>query len=187
MTERKAAANKGLLPAGQRGFSQVSFFYLPLVYSDRKRLRFAPPISKPRPLFKFGFYDFVLFVGYTYTHATNNFNGTATNLTLTPRHSVKGDLLYALPGKWRLALDYEYKSGQYLSNGTKTRSYWTFGALVEYTWKNYTFFGNVENYTNVRQTNFGSLVSAPNFTPQFTEVWAPLDGIVFNTGIKIRL
>jgi iron complex outermembrane receptor protein len=39
----------------------------------------------------------------------------------------------------------------------------------------------------VRQTNFGSLVSAPNFTPQFTEVWAPLDGIVFNTGIKIRL
>ena len=50
MTERKAAANKGLLPAGQRGFSQVSFFYLPLVYSDRKRLRFAPPISKPRPL-----------------------------------------------------------------------------------------------------------------------------------------
>ena len=137
--------------------------------------------------FKFGFYDFVLFVGYTYTHATNNFNGTSTNLTLTPRHSVKGDLLYALPGKWRLALDYEYKSGQYLSNGTKTRSFWTFGALVEYTWKNYTFFGNVENYTNVRQTNFGSLVSAPNFTPQFTEVWAPLDGIVFNTGIKIRL
>jgi hypothetical protein len=51
----------------------------------------------------------------------------------------------------------------------------------------YTFFGNVENYTNVRQTNFGSLVSATNFTPQFTEVWAPLDGIVFNTGIKIRL
>ena len=137
--------------------------------------------------FKFGFYDFVLFVGYTYTHVTNNFNGTATNLTLTPRHSIKGDLLYALPGKWRLALDYEYKSGQYLSNGTKTRSYWTFGALVEYTWKNYTFFGNVENYTNVRQTNFGSLVSAPNFTPQFSEVWAPLDGIVFNTGIKIRL
>lgn len=137
--------------------------------------------------FKFGFYDFVLFVGYTYTHATNYFNGTTTNLTLTPRHSLKGDLLYALTGKWRIGLDYEYKSGQYLSNGTQTRSFWTFGAVVEYTWKNFTFFGNVENYTNVRQTNFGSLVSGPNFTPQFTEVWAPLDGIVFNSGIKIRL
>jgi len=137
--------------------------------------------------FKFGFYNFVLFVGYTYTHATNYVDGKTTNLTLTPRHSLKGDLLYALPGKWRIGLDYEYKSGQYLSNGTQTRSFWTFGAVVEYTWKNYTFFGNVENYTNVRQTNFGSLISAPNFTPQFTEVWAPLDGIVFNTGIKIRL
>ena len=137
--------------------------------------------------FKFGFYDFVLFVGYTYTHATNHFNGATSNLTLTPRHSIKGDLLYALPGKWRIGLDYEYKSGQYLCNGTKTRTFWTFGALVEYTWKNYTFFGNVENYTNVRQTNYGSLVSGPYLTPQFTEVWAPLDGIVFNTGIKIRL
>jgi hypothetical protein len=41
------AANKGLLSAGLRGFSQVSFFYLTLVYSDRKRLRFTPPNSKP--------------------------------------------------------------------------------------------------------------------------------------------
>ncbi|MFZ4800001.1 MAG: hypothetical protein ACOYMA_21100, partial [Bacteroidia bacterium] len=43
-------AHKGLLSAGQWGFRTMSFFYLPLVYSDRKRLRFAPPISKPRPL-----------------------------------------------------------------------------------------------------------------------------------------
>jgi len=36
-----------------------------------------------------------------------------------------------LPGRWRIGLDYEYKSGQYLSNGTQTRSFWTFGAVVE--------------------------------------------------------
>ena len=46
----KPAHNKGLLSAGQLGFSQVSFFYLTLLYSDRKRLRFAPPNSKPQPL-----------------------------------------------------------------------------------------------------------------------------------------
>jgi iron complex outermembrane receptor protein len=137
--------------------------------------------------FKFGFYDFVLFVGYTYTNATNHFNGTVSDLTLTPQHSLKGDLLYSLPNKWRVGLDYEFKSSQTLSNGTRTKPFWTFGAVVEYTWKNFTFFGNVENYTNVRQTKYGSLVSAPNNTPQFTEVWAPLDGIVFNGGLKIRL
>lgn len=137
--------------------------------------------------FKFGFYDFVLFVGYTYTNATNHFNNTKSDLTLTPKHSLKGDLLYAIPGKWRIGLDYEYKSSQALSNGTRSTGFWTFGAVVEYTYKNYTFFGNVENYTNLRQTDFGSLRSAPNNTPQFTEVWAPLDGIVFNYGLKIRL
>jgi outer membrane receptor for ferrienterochelin and colicins len=137
--------------------------------------------------FKFGFYDFVLFVGYTYTHANNIFNGKETELQLTPMHSLKGDLLYALPGKWRIGLDYEYKSGQILSNGYRTRDYWTYGAVVEYTYKKFTLFCNVENFTNVRQTNYGSLRSAPYDTPQFTQVWAPLDGIVVNGGFKIRL
>ena len=137
--------------------------------------------------FKFGFYNYVLFVGYTYTHATNNFDNATTDLTLTPRHSLKGDLLYSIPGQWRIGLDYEFKSQQTLSNGTKTRSFWTFGAVVERTWKQFTFFGNVENYTNIRQTKYASMKSAPNDTPQFTEVWAPLDGIVFNTGLKVRL
>jgi iron complex outermembrane receptor protein len=136
--------------------------------------------------FKLGFYDFMLFVGYTYTNATNHFDAQITDLPLTPNHSLKGDLLYALTGKWRIGMDYEYKSSQRLSNGNKTSEYWTFGVVAEYTWKQFTFFGNVENYTNVRQTNFENLASLPYNTPQFTEVWAPLDGIVFNGGIKVR-
>lgn len=108
-------------------------------------------------------------------------------MTLTPNHSLKGDLLYALPNEWRIGIDYEYKSEQKLSKGLTSRAFWTYGVVVEYTWKNLTFFLNVENFTDVRQTNFGSINSAPNNTPQFTEVWAPLDGIVYNTGLKIRL
>jgi len=137
--------------------------------------------------FKFGFYDFVLFVGYTYTNATNHFNNVISDLTLTPHHSLKGDLLYALPGKWRIGVDYEFKSGQTLSAGRITKSYWTFGAVVERMWKQYTLFCNTENFTNVKQTNFESLISGPYTTPQFTEVWAPLDGFVINGGIKVRL
>lgn len=137
--------------------------------------------------FKFGFYDFVLFVGYTYTHASNNLYGKEVELTLTPTHSLKGDLLYALPGKWRIGLDYEYKSEQYLGGTKYSPSFWTYGAIVEYTKKQFTLFGNVENFTDVRQTKYESLRSDPYDTPQFTPVWAPLDGVVFNAGIKIRL
>jgi len=137
--------------------------------------------------FKFGFSDFVLFVGYTFTDATNHFNGTKSNVTLTPKHSLKGDLLYALPGKWRIGFDYELKSSQTLSNGNQTKSFWTYGAVAEHYWKNFTFFGNVENIFDYRQTRQESLISGPNNTPQFTEVWAPLDGFVFNFGLKIKL
>lgn len=137
--------------------------------------------------FKFGFYDFMFFAGYTYTHATSHFSGIISDMTLTPRHSLKGDLLYSLPGKWRIGADYELKSSQLLSNGTKTPSYWTYGGLVEYTWRKVTLMINVENFTNVRQTKYGTLRSAPYNTPQFTEVWAPLDGIVVNGGVKLRL
>lgn len=137
--------------------------------------------------FKLGFYDFVFFAGYTYTNATNRFNGTQSLLTLTPRHSLKGDLLYALPNKWRIGVDYELKSSQTLSNGFITPTFWTYGAVVERYYKNFTFFGNVENIFNYRQTKVATLISGPNNTPQFTEVWAPLDGIVFNFGLKIKL
>jgi outer membrane receptor for ferrienterochelin and colicin len=137
--------------------------------------------------FKLGFYDFVFFAGYTYTNATNHFDGTQSLLTLTPRHSLKGDLLYALPKKWRIGVDYELKSSQTLTNGYVTPTFWTYGAVIERYYKNFTFFGNVENIFNYRQTKIASLVSAPNNTPQFTEVWAPLDGIVFNFGLKIKL
>ena len=137
--------------------------------------------------FKFGFYDFVLFVGYTYTDATNHFSGNKSNVSLTPKHSLKGDLLYALPGKWRIGVDYELKSGQTLSNGNQTPSFWTYGAVVEYYYKKFTFFGNIENVFDYRQTRQESLISGPNNTPQFTEVWAPLDGFVFNFGLKIKL
>lgn len=137
--------------------------------------------------FKFIIRDFTWFVGYTFTDATNHFSGTKSNVTLTPKHSLKGDLLYALPGKWRIGFDYELKSSQTLSNGNQTRSFWTYGAVVEHYWKNFTFFGNVENIFDYRQTRQESLISGPNNTPQFTEVWAPLDGFVFNFGLKIKL
>ncbi len=137
--------------------------------------------------FKFGFYDFVLFVGYTYTNAAHYANDSIYTMVLTPKHSLKGDLLYALPGKWRIGADYEFKSAQTLSSGRITPAFWTYGLVIEYTNKQFTLFSNFENFTNYRQTKIESLNSLPYSTPQFTEVWAPLDGFVFNAGIKIRL
>jgi outer membrane receptor for ferrienterochelin and colicins len=135
---------------------------------------------------KFSFWKITWFLGYTYTNAFCE-NKENELLILMPKHSVKGDFLFVDDGKWRIGLDYEYKSGQRLSGGNMTRDLFTTGIVIERTLGNFVLFFNAENMTDVRQTRYESLLSVPYNTPQFTEVWAPLDGRFLNFGLKIKL
>ena len=128
---------------------------------------------------------FTWFFGYTYTNAYLENGENKNGLTLTPKHSIKGDLLFEKDNKWRIGWDYDYKSGQFLNNGYKTKSLFTTGVIIERTIDNYVIFINAENFTNVIQSNVGDVLT--NGSPQFTEVWAPLEGFFFNMGLKIKL
>jgi outer membrane receptor for ferrienterochelin and colicins len=128
---------------------------------------------------------FTWFFGYTYTDAYLENGGEEKPLTLTPKHSIKGDLLFVVEDKWRIGWDYDYKYGQFLNNGVKTESLFTTGVIVERTIDNFVIFLNAENFTDVRQSNSGKVLT--NGSPQFTEIWAPLDGYFFNAGLKIKL
>lgn len=132
-------------------------------------------------------YWFTWFFGYTYTDAFIQNNGVDQGLLLTPQHSIKGDLLFVVDDKWRIGWDYEYKSAQLLSNGMRSRSLFTTGVVVERTLGKFVIFLNAENFTDVRQTKYESILSGPNNTPQFTDIYAPLDGLFFNAGLKIKL
>jgi hypothetical protein len=99
---------------------------------------------------KLTLWKFTWFFGYTYTDAYVE-NGTVlTNLILTPKHSIKGDLLFVEDDKWRIGWDYEFKSEQLLSNGFKSRSLFTTGIIVERTIENFVLFLNAENFTDMR-------------------------------------
>jgi len=128
---------------------------------------------------------FTWFFGYTYTDAYLEYQTNEYPLTLTPKHSIKGDLLFVVEDKWRIGWDYDYKSGQFLNKGPKTKSLFTTGVIVERTIDNFVIFLNAENFTDVRQSNVGNVLT--DGSPQFTEVWAPLDGYFFNAGLKIKL
>jgi outer membrane receptor for ferrienterochelin and colicins len=130
---------------------------------------------------------FTWFFGYTYTDAFLQTPSENAMLILMPKHSIKGDLLFVVESKWRIGWDYEYKSSQRLSNGQMTRDLFTTGVVIERTLGNFVLFFNAENMTDVRQTRYGSLLSAPSGTPQFTEIYAPLDGRFFNFGLKVTL
>jgi len=136
---------------------------------------------------KFTFWKITWFLGYTYNEAFLNNDSINYFLTLTPKHSIKGDFLFVEENKWRIGLDYEYKSGQWLSNASMTPALFMSGLVIERTIGNLVLFFNLENYTDVRQSRFEDTVSSPNNTPQLTEVWAPLDGRFFNGGVKIKL
>jgi len=129
---------------------------------------------------------FTWFLGYTYTDSYLENGKNKNGLTLTPKHSIKGDLLFLVDNKWRIGWDYDYKSGQFLNNGHITESLFTTGVIVERTIDNFVIFLNAENFTDVRQSNYKSSLAVIT-SPQFAEVWAPLDGYFFNMGLKIKL
>ncbi|MBT3417452.1 MAG: TonB-dependent receptor [Flavobacteriales bacterium] len=129
---------------------------------------------------------FTWFFGYTYTDAYLENGENKYSLNLTPKHSIKGDLLFVVDNKWRIGWDYDYKSGQFLIDESITKSLFTTGVIVERTINNFVIFLNAENFTDVRQSNYKSSVDVIT-SPQFTEVWAPLDGYFFNAGLKIKL
>lgn len=130
---------------------------------------------------------FHLYLGYTYVNAVNNDGSESAELPLTPKHSFHGDLMFVEDGKWRVGLDAEYESAQILSSGRKVNALIKAGLLAERTIKQFSIYINLENWTDTRQTRFESLIQAPYDNPRFTEVWAPLDGFIFNAGCKIKL
>lgn len=131
--------------------------------------------------------DFHLYLGYTYVDAIQYHQGKKKSLPLTPKHSFHGDLMFVQDGKWRMGIDAEYESEQTLTTGRRVRSLFKAGFLAERTFKNLSFYINLENWTDTRQTRYENLVQQPFTNPRFTEVWAPLDGFIFNTGLKIKM
>ncbi len=136
---------------------------------------------------KMSLWKFTWFLGYTYSYAAFENGDFDRELILTPRHNIKGDLLFVEDKKWRIGLDYEYKSSQLLSNDSRSRQLFASGIIVERTIENFVIFLNAENFTDTRQTRFDDIRSGPFDTPQLTDIWAPLDGFFFNAGLKIIL
>ena len=129
---------------------------------------------------------FSLFTGYTYTEAQNHFNGMNSWYPLAPYNMLHLDFVYALEGKLRVALEVYFTGKQQLHDGSFGHSFWLFGAWVEKTWGHFSLFINSENLNNVRQTQWGSIYNGSIENPNFKDIYAPLDGITINGGIKLK-
>lgn len=136
---------------------------------------------------KIGYDDFKLFLGYTYTDAQLNQNGTTTESPLTPKHRINSVLMYEIEDQWKIGLEAYYFSPQKLNDGTTGRDYVTCGFMAEKIWERFSLYINFENFLDVRQTRFDNIYSGTITNPVFKDIYAPLDGFVINGGIKFKL
>ena len=136
---------------------------------------------------KFGYSDFKLVLGYTFTKAYLHEGNFKTENFLTPGHRLNSVLLYEVKEKWKIGLEGYYFSKQKLSNGTTGKSYWITGFMVEKLWKKISLYINFENFLDTRQTKFEIIYTGTINEPVFKDIYAPLDGFVINSGIKLRL
>jgi outer membrane receptor for ferrienterochelin and colicins len=131
--------------------------------------------------------DVKLFAGYTFIDADKKFGGARETVFLIPKHRIISNLVYERHGWGRAALEAYWTGKQYLSDGTLGKDYWLLGFFAEKTFGHFSFFLNFENFTNVKQSNFGPVVLPPTYDPVFQDVYAPLEGFQVNGGIKIRV
>lgn len=111
---------------------------------------------------------------------------------LVPSHTASLDAIWENEQHGRVGLELDYTGKQTLDDDpyrTTSRPYWSANCLAELRVKSLSIFVNAINFTNVRQTRFDPLLRpspGPGGNP-ITEVWAPLDGRVFNIGLRAKL
>jgi outer membrane receptor for ferrienterochelin and colicins len=133
-------------------------------------------------------YDIVkLFAGYTFVHAKADYLVGNQTLPLTPTSRINSALLFEKEGSFKTGVEAYYTSSQFLSNGFRTKPFWTLGIFGEKTFGKYSLFINAENITDTRQGRFTQVVFPPHQMPTFSEIYTHTEGRIINGGIKIRM
>lgn len=135
-----------------------------------------------------------VYLGYTFIDAQTQYDpntGGATSTQrqypFTSRNRLYSTILYEVDEKLRLGYELFYVGPQTIRNGTAKPGYWLMGFSAERRWKHVSLFVNFENFTDTRQSRFEPSYSGPVQNPQFTDIWAPTDGFIYNGGFKLNL
>ncbi|GAC1301855.1 MAG: TonB-dependent receptor [Steroidobacteraceae bacterium] len=120
-------------------------------------------------------------------------SGMRQEAPLVPRNSGElGAIVESKKQRGRVGLEVGYTGRQALEDDpyrSVSEPYFELNALGEFRFGGISIFLNAINLTNVRQTRFDPLVrQSPGLGGNpITEIWAPLDGRIFNIGIRADL
>ena len=132
--------------------------------------------------------DFKYFFGYTHADVKEHMPTSVKTSPLMPKNRMNNVFVFERENDFRVGLEAYYYGEQELNDGTMGRDFWIYGLMMEKVYeKGFSVFLNFENFSDTRQTRFGSIVSGTKLNPVFSDIYAPLDGFVVNGGIKIKL
>lgn len=127
------------------------------------------------------------FAGYSFVDARPKYNAVQSYVPLTPKHKLNIDIIYEKEENFSVAFEGYYVSSMFRDFDTKTKSYFTAGLIGQKHFKHFDLIANCENLFDVRQTRFENIVIPPISNPTFRQIYAPLEGRVFNVALRIKL
>jgi iron complex outermembrane receptor protein len=127
---------------------------------------------------------------YTYVRSREGVGTHRGDIPLTPRHSAGFVGMWESETRGRAGIEAYFTGAQRLEDNpyrSTSLAYVLFGGLVEMRFGRVRLFANVENLGGVRQTRWDPLIRPSQATDgRWTvDAWAPLDGRVFNGGVRI--
>lgn len=163
---------------------------------DRVRLINADGVSQIRGsevLLRYYWKDIKLTASYLYLDATEEStdNGSRKKIALTPQHSAGLVAMWEQHDSFRLGFEAYYTGSQQLNNNPyleESNPYWHLGLMGEITLGRVSWFINLENLLDVKQSDEHPLL-LPARAPSgqwTTDIWSRNDGFIANAGVRIK-
>lgn len=167
------------------------------VDADTVRLINAAGVTRTRGLellARYRWEDFVVTGSYVHVDATepDPDSGVRRTVPVTPRNTAGVVAMWEQHGRGRVGIEAYYTGEQDLADNpyrTVSEPYVELGMLGEITLGNASFYLNLENILDVRQTREDSLL-LPTRAPDgrwTVDAWSPLEGFTVNAGVRLRL
>jgi outer membrane receptor for ferrienterochelin and colicins len=136
---------------------------------------------------KINYLDFSLYVNYSFIHAQLKYDNLNHQKPLTPKHNIGILLMYDDEDKWTVGYELYFTGNQYDEKYDLKPDYWVMGFMAMRKAGKFSFYINFEDFNNTIQSDFEPLVLPPFENPTFPDIWAPVEGFVFNAGIKYQI
>lgn len=113
------------------------------------------------------------------------------SIALTPTHSAGFVAMWEQHGKFRTGFEAYYTGTQRLNDNpyiNESKPYWHLGFLAEITKGRFSWFINLENLLDVKQSDEHPLL-LPSRAPSglwTTDIWSRNDGFIVNGGVRVK-